>query len=137
MLKEHESYEENFECLKKTGCLMIKKNSEEIKEEENKDLKDQSFDNNIKKLLNCELKLKLNYYKANESINFMIEDIIKQYGENPIKSACGEINGNKVYALIIDNKIVSPIGWIEKETGNISDKIDYELIDFRKIKIEK
>lgn len=135
LLKYYSSYDENFKCLELSGCLMsIKKdNDDEEKNYQNIEI------NEIKKLLDCKLKLDLEYYKANESINYIIEDLTKKYGKEPEKIICGEIGSNKVWALMLNSQIVSPIGWIEKiikqqDNENI---IDYNLIDFRKIKIEK
>ena len=109
----------------------------------------------IKKVLECKLKLDFTYFKPYESINYIIEDLTNKYGKNPEKITCGEINGKKINALMINNEIVSPIGWIEKNfepdtfpseesyqdfISNNNDyltMIDYELVDFRKIKIEK
>lgn len=140
----HNSYMDNFECLKKTGCLMINNKSKDNMIESNIQSNLELYQNNlienneIKKVLASELKINCEYLKTNESINFIIEDIIRKYGKNPEKIACGEINGNKVNALMINNQIVSPIGWIENE--NIMDSNNekvYELIDFRNIKVEK
>lgn len=167
LLNYHSTYEENFECLKKTGCLMAKKSDNINKEEEEKISQIEGVDE-VKQLLESKLKLDLTLYKPIESINYIIEDLTKKYGKKPDQITCGEINGNKVYALSIDNEIISPIGWIEKtisitnqlkleldnelEPTNLPNpnnlmndlinsnnklSIDYELIDFRKIKLEK
>lgn len=140
LLLVHSGYEENFECLKKTGCLMAKKNTSLNKVDE----KILNYDEiNQKKILECELKLDFTYYKPSESINCMIENLTIQYGTKPEKIVCGEINGNKVFALWLNKKIISPIGWIEKYNNiktesdeNIQENLDYELIDFRNIKVE-
>ena len=149
LLLTHPNYEENFDCLKKTGCLMVKKtnldNCDETNEN-NKTDKTNSDDNEIKKVLNCELKLDFAFYKPMESINFIIGDLIKQYGTEPEQVICGEINGNKVYALMIKGQICSPIGWIKKQSNEKVIELDendkdlnmtIELIDFRTIKLEK
>jgi hypothetical protein len=166
LLLTHSNYEENFECLKKTGCFMVKKVDPILEIEEN--LSSVKGVNEVKKVLNCELKLDFTFFKPVESINFIIEDLTKQYGKEPEKIICGEANGSKVYALMIDGQIVSPIGWMEKQmklkqdldlepninlekktTGidvnnehnkiTVNNKIEYEyeLIDFRTIKLEK
>jgi hypothetical protein len=152
LLMYHTTYEENYEYLKKTGCLVEKK-KEKNKEEEEKISQVKGI-NEVKKLLDCSLKLDLEYYKSIESINYIIEDLTKIHGKKPEKIICGEINENKVYALSLNNEIISPIGWIEKplyqskiinivnEQNYDSKKekendIEYELIDFRKIKMEK
>jgi hypothetical protein len=148
----HSSYEENFECLKNSGCLMAKNTSVDSNLNINKNnIEDYE---KIKKLLECKLKLDFTYFKPYESINFIIEDLTNKYQKTPEKIICGEINGKKIYALMINNEIVSPIGWIEKKfesdtpnkesyqdfisnNNDNSTMIDYELIDFRKIKMEK
>ena len=165
LLSVHLGYEENFECLKKTGCLMVKKTDPILEVEEN--LSNTKGVNEVKKVLNSELKLDFTFFKPMESINFIIEDLTKQYSKEPEKVICGEANGNKVYALMIDGQIISPIGWMEKtsnkkiiEIENIDEKnllenikqtininsnieveveveVELELIDFRTIKIEK
>ena len=152
LLTIHSNYEENFECLKKTGCFMVKKVDPILEVEEN--LSNTKGVSEVKKVLNCELKLDFTFFKPMESINFIIEDITKQYGKEPEKIICGEANGCKVYALMVDGQIISPIGWMKKTFNNklventtentdvISNsnpnvEIDYELIDFRTIKIEK
>lgn len=135
LLKHHTSYEENFECLKKTGCIMaIKK--ETTKEEEEKISQTQGVEE-VKKLLGCELKLVLEMYKPMDSINYIISDLVNKYGREPEKVICGEIGINKVWSLMLDGQIISPIGWMEKHTNKEINPLDYELIDFRKLKIEK
>lgn len=141
LLKHHTSYEENFECLSKTGCLMAIK-QETTKEDEEKISQTQGVEE-VKKLLGCELKLDLELYKPMDSINYIISDLVSKYGREPEKVICGEVGTKKVWALMLDGQIISPIGWMEKNTNqenqeNQEEKlIDYELIDFRKIKIEK
>ena len=150
LLKHHTSYEENFECLKKTGCMMAIK-QDTIKEEEDKILKTQGV-LEVQKLLRCELKLDLEMYKPMDSINYIIKDLVNKYGREPEKVICGEVGNNKVWALMLDGEIISPIGWMEKKTNltnltnltneenqeNQEEKTNnYELIDFRNIKIEK
>ena len=143
LLKYHLSYKENYECLKNTGCFMSI-NKDKSQEEEEKILQTKGVEE-VKKILNCELKLELELFKPMDSINFIIEDIKCKYGKNPQKIICGEIVNDKVYALTIDEQIVSPIGWIEKkcvldninETNYINEKIECVLIDFRKIKMER
>jgi hypothetical protein len=143
LLKYHASWEDNYECLEKTGCLMALK-QETSKEEEN--IAQTKGVDEVKKLLECKLKLDLKYYSVEESIDFIIEDLTNKYGKNPEKIICGEIETNKVWALMVDGRIVSPIGWMEKiinqdnqdnqETTKVQ-SINYELIDFRKIKMER
>ena len=137
LLKNHTSYEENYECLKKTGCMMAIK-QDTTKEEEEKISKTQGVQE-IQKLLRCELKLDLEMYKPMDSINYIINDLVNKYNREPEKVICGEIGTNKVWALMLDGQIISPIGWMEKyiNNENLEKTIDYELIDFRKIKIEK
>lgn len=149
LLKYHTTLEENYECLEKTGCLMALK-QEKFKEEEEQIAQTKGVEE-VQKILECTLKLDLEYYSVCESIDFIIGDLTNQYGKKPEKIICGEISTNKVWALMIDNQIVSPIGWMEKiinqedkqeENNEISSQtntnlIDYELIDFRKIKMEK
>lgn len=145
LLKYHQNWEENFECLEKTGCFMSIK-QDTSKEEEEK-ISHTKGVNEVKKLLECKLKLDFEYYNIRESIDFIINDLEIKYGKKPEKIICGEIETNKVWALMIDGQIVSPIGWIEKiinqkENGAIcpemtNSTIDYELVDFRKIKMER
>jgi hypothetical protein len=133
LLKHHLTYEDNFECLKKSGCLMTK-DKEEIKQQ----IKDV---NEISKLLECKLKLDLEFYHPYDSINYIIQDLKIKYDKEPEKIICGEIGTNKVWAIMLDGQIISPIGWIIKNKINtdLNDKknFEYELIDFRKIKIDK
>lgn len=151
LLKYHISWEDNYECLEFTGCLMVLK-QETSKEEEENIAQTKGVDE-VKKLLECKLKLDIEYYSVKESIDFIIDDLTKKYGKKPEKIICGEVEANKVWALMIDGQIVSPIGWMEKtinqDNQNNPDNqnnqeqiyninsIDYELIDFRKIKMEK
>lgn len=161
LLEFHSSYEENFKCLKKTGCLMAVKQDKLDKKEEEIITRTQGVEE-IKKVLECRLKLDFSFYKPMESINFIINDLTNRHGTRPEKIACGEVNGNKVWALILGGEIVSPIGWIEKfiseekkntkrETESDLDldivthgtqiesieSIEYELIDFRNVKMER
>jgi len=145
LLKYHTTWEDNYECLEKTGCLMALK-QETSKEEEENITQTKGVDE-VKKLLECKLKLDLKYYSVEESIDFIIEDLTNKYGKKPEKIICGEIETNKVWGLMVDGQIVSPIGWIEKiinqdnqnnqETTTQVQSIDYELIDFRKIERNK
>ena len=131
---ENMAYETNFEYLKKTGCLMtIKK---EIDSNEKENISKVNGVEEIKKVLSSELKLDFTIMKPIDSINVIIDDLNKNYGKKPEKIVCGEINENKVYALVLDGEIKSPIGWIEKNQKNDNLDIEYELIDFRTIKIE-
>jgi len=137
LLKYHICYEDNYDCLKNTGCFMsIKQTTSQ--EEEDKISQTKGVDE-VKKLLNCELKLDFELYKPMDSINYIIEDLTKKYGKEPEKIICGEIGSNKVWALMIDGQIISPIGWMEKNKEIIDDsnEIECELVDFRKIKIER
>jgi hypothetical protein len=113
LLLVHPNYEQNFECLKKTGCFMVKKTDPILEVEEN--LSNTKGVDQVKKVLDCELKLDFTYFKPMESIDFIINDLTKQYGKEPEKIICGEANGNKVYGLMISGQIVSPIGWMEKK----------------------
>ena len=149
LLVYHSSYEENFNCLKKTGCFMtIKQKLNALEEDKLTNMKSVI---EIKKVLDCKLKLDFTYLKSIESINFIIDDLINKYGKKPEEIACGEINGNKVYGLVLDGQIASPIGWVKKninksnlteleinlEESSKLEQIEYELIDFRNIKIQK
>lgn len=139
LLKHHISWEENYECLKNTGCFMAIKQNTSDKEEEQKILQTKGVDE-VKKLLNCELKLDFELYKSMDSINYIIGDLTNKYGKEPEKIICGEIGTNKVWALMIDGQIISPIGWIEKNkviVDNSDKQTECELVDFRKIKMEK
>ena len=141
LLKYHTTWEDNYECLQKTGCLVALK--QETSKEEQENIAQTKGVDEVKKLLECKLKLDLKYYSVEESINFIIEDLTNKSGKKPEKIICGEIETNKVWALMVDGQIVSPIGWIEKiinqdnqnnqETTTQVQSIDYELIDFRKI----
>jgi hypothetical protein len=126
LLSYHTSYEENFECLKNTGCLVnkdknfdIKKistvNKDEEKEEESK-------------ILACELKYDFIEISQIESLNIIIKDLIEKHGDEPKKMVCGKYGELDVYSLVVDGQIISPIGWIAHSPENI------ELIDFRTMK---
>ena len=135
LLTHHESYEKNLECLKLTGCL-VKNNDNIIIDKNtinNQTINDQTINNNenIKNIIEAKIKYNFEYYKPKESINLIIDDLIKKHNEEPKDIICGEINQKKVHALVINNNIVSPIGWIEIEND------DYELIDFRSISVKK
>lgn len=148
LLSLHSTYEENFECLKKTGCFMAIKQNNVNEEEQEKVSNTQGVDE-VKKILECKLKLDFTFFKPMESINFIIEDLAGKYGKKPEQIVCGEINGNKVFALMLNGEIASPIGWMEKKLNSdlaseqiqkeneTNYEIDYELVDFRNIKIEK
>ena len=149
---------ENFECLKKKGCFMALKKDELDKKEEEL-VSNTKGVNEVKQVLECKLKLDFTFFKPMESINYIIEDLANKYGTKPEKIACGEINGNKVWALMLGGEIASPIGWMEKKISFDMDKsntrseteseldtvthgseinsVDYELIDFKNIKIDK
>ena len=143
--KYHTTWEDNYECLKFTGCLMALK--QETSKEDDENIDQTKCVDEVKKLLECKLKLDLEYYTVKESIDFIINDLTNKYGKKPEKFICGEVEEKKVWALMIDGQIVSPIGWMEKIINqdnqeqiynvNSVDSIDYELIDFRKIKIER
>ncbi len=137
LLKHHVSYEDNYDCLKNTGCFMSIK-QEKSQEEEEKILQTKGADE-VKKLLNCELKLDFELYRPMDSINYIIGDLTTKYGKEPEKVICGEIGTNKVWALMMDGQIISPIGWMEKniEMSTTNKEIECELVDFRKIKIER
>ena len=140
LLQIHNSYEDNYDCLKKAGCFKVKK--VEPKQEIKEKLDSIKGITDSQKVINCELKLDFTFYKPIESINYIIEDLTNQYKKIPEKIICGEFNENKVYGLMIDGQIISPIGWMEKTNNNILNsnqqiEKDYELIDFRTIKIEK
>jgi hypothetical protein len=117
ILKYHLSYEDNFECLLKTGFITS------VNNDTNKLLEDA----NENKILNNKLKYNFTLIDNKTSINVIIEDIIKNYKTEPEKLICGKLGEKDIYALTINNEIISPIGWIEHDE-------DYELIDFRKIK---
>ena len=138
LLKHHTTYEENFECLKKTGCFTSIK--QKTTHEETEKISQTKGIDEIKKILNCELKLDLEYYQPMDSINYIVEDLTQKYSKEPEKIICGEIGTNKVWALMMDGQIISPIGWMEKNTKEIindmNKQIEYELIDFRKIKLK-
>jgi hypothetical protein len=142
----HTTWEENFNCLKKTGCFMAIKQPTDVEDQEK--VSTIKGVNEVQKVLECRLKLDYILFKPIESINFIIEDLAKQYGKTPEKIICGQINESKVYALMLDGEIISPIGWMEKNsienteneinTENETNKeIEYELVDFRKIKMER
>lgn len=148
LLLYHSSYEENFECLARTGCFVVKYNNTNEYHEPNKPNEPSNTKSveseetiNIKKVLNCELKLDFTFFKPHESINYIIEDLTTKYGRIPDKVICGEFNNKKVHALMLDKEIISPIGWInnniefENENNNETEP-DYELVDFRTMKIQ-
>jgi len=117
----HLSYEDNFECLYKTGSY---NSTEDLQ-------KNFSYnsDNNPKENLILDSKLKYDFIRVNgkESINVIIQDLISKYNKEPEKTVCGKLGEEDIYSLTLDGQISSPIGWIEKDD-------DYQLIDFRMIK---
>lgn len=141
LLKHHVDYESNFKCLKKTGFLIKNVETKESNDKDeitkNKIVENIDDINDTKKILNCELKLDLKIFKPIESVELIIDNLTNKYGKKPEKIICGEIGINKIWGLMIDGQIVSPIGWFEKKTNDENMAIDYELIDFRNIKIEK
>ncbi len=124
LLTYHTSYEENFECLSKTGCLT--NNSKDL------DIKKLSWMDGEQdaesKILSCELKYNFVSVRPIDSLNTIIADLIERLGKEPKKMVCGKYGELNVYALVIEGEIVSPIGWIEHSVDNI------ELIDFRTMK---
>lgn len=140
LLKHHLSWEDNYNCLEFAGCLMTIEH-ETNKEEDNKTVQIQGADE-IKKILDCKLKLDLEYYTVEESIDFIINDLANKYGKKPEKNICGEVGTNKVWALMINGEIVSPIGWMEKQIDKNEQNeqneqnVQMELIDFRKVKMK-
>lgn len=121
----HLSYDENFECLDKTGCL----STESSNNEDWQKTFSYNSDNNPKENLILDSKLKYEFIRVNgkESINVIIQDLIIKYNKEPEKTVCGKLGEVDIYALTLDGQISSPIGWIEKDD-------DYQLIDFRMIK---
>lgn len=121
----HLSYDENFECLDKTGCL----STESSNNEDWQKTFSYNSDNNPKENLILDSKLKYEFIRVNgkESINVIIQDLIVKYNKEPEKTVCGKLGEVDIYALTLDGQISSPIGWIEKDD-------DYQLIDFRMIK---
>ena len=115
ILSYHSSYEENFDCLKKTGSLVSKQLLEQENKESDLTNTDKVLDE-IKKVPEAKVKLDISFYKPEESVNLLISTMTIQYGKTPEQILYGEINGNKVYALAINNQIISPIGWIKKES---------------------
>lgn len=124
LLTYHSSYEENFECLSKTGCLT--NNSKDF------DIKKISYidgeQDEESKILSCELKYNFMSVTPIDSLNTIIKDLVDKYGKEPQKMVCGKYGEQNVYTLVIEGEIVSPIGWIEHSSDNI------ELIDFRSMK---
>lgn len=117
------SYEENFNCLSKTGCFVdqnIVSNTENFTYS--------SLDNiNENKILRSEIKYDFVSVGGKESIEVIIEDLKKKYGKEPEKIVCGKLGDRDIYGLKLNGELSSPIGWIEIET-------EYQLIDFRMIK---
>ena len=125
LLKYHKTYEENFKCLKETGCLFKRNkeniNNQPIKENNVEVIKDDNY-----QIINCLKKYNFNIMDGKSSINTIIEELKTQYNKTPEKIICGKVNNFDVYGLIINDEIASPIGWFEKDS-------DYQLIDFRNI----
>ncbi len=124
LLTFHNSYEENFECLSRTGCLINKNLEVDIKETTISYNETDAY----KKILSCELKYDFVEVDKVQSLNIIIKDIIEKKGKEPQKVLYGKYGESNIYALVIDGQIVSPIGWIEYSENNI------ELIDFRTLK---
>lgn len=120
LLTHHKNYDENFTALKYTGCYVDKN----IKKEE--DINNMNW-----KICNSKIKLDFEKFNGKDSINALIEDVILNHKQNPEKVVCGTISGNNLYGLSLNNKLISPIGWVEFE-----DK-DYELVDFRTVKLNE
>lgn len=121
----HLSYEDNFNCLKQTGCLKVKKDHNLPATQGYADI---ANDPNSQ-ILNSERKFDMIKYDGKTSINIIIEDLIQTMQQEPEKKICGEFDNKKVYGLVIDNKMASPIGWID-----YGDDVDFDLIDFRTLK---
>ncbi len=130
LLTYHTSYEENFECLSRTGCLTnIDRDFDINKISENtNNSRSDSDSNNEKQIANSELKYEFVSMSTIDSLNIIIKDLMKKYNEEPQKMVCGKYGESDVYALVINGEIISPIGWIQYAPDNI------ELIDFRSMK---
>ena len=130
----HLSYEENLECLGKTGCYITSElvdnqaNQDKVVFDLEKNFSYHSNDNpNENLILNSKLKYDFVQVNGKESINVIIQDLITKYNKEPTTIVCGKLGEYDLYALTLDGQISSPIGWIEDEN-------DYKLIDFRSIK---
>lgn len=122
----HLSYDENFDCLSRTGCYISSELTEAIDWQKNFSY---HSSNNPNENLILDSKLKYDFIQVNgkESINVIIQDLISKYNKEPVKTVCGKLGDQDVYALTFDGQISSPIGWVEYDD-------DYKLIDFRMMK---
>ncbi len=127
LLTYHSSYEENFECLKNTGCLT----NTDIDFDISKISHTNSDNESEKKIITCELKYDFVQLSSIESLNLIIGELKDKHGQDPQKMVCGKFGESNVYALVIGGVIVSPIGWIEHDETN---KESIEIIDFRNLK---
>ena len=119
----HTSYEDNYECLSKTGCYIDSKIADNIDNFSYNSL-DNSNENLILKSL-C--KYDFVTVSGKESIDVIIQDLTTKYNKIPEKVPCGKLADKDIYALVLDGEIASPIGWVEHEDT-------FQLIDFRTIK---
>jgi hypothetical protein len=123
----HTSYEDNYECLSKTGCYVDSKIAENVDNFSYNSLEN-SNENLILKSL-C--KYDFVTVSGKESIDVIIQDLTTKYGKIPNKVPCGKLADKDIYALVLDGEIASPIGWVEVEVEN---EDIFQLIDFRTIK---
>ena len=119
----HTTYEDNFECLSKTGCFVDAKIADNIDNFSYNSLEN-SNENQILKSL---LKYDFVSVSGKESIDVIIQDLSNKYGKIPEKIICGKLADKDVYGLVLNGEIASPIGWVEHEDI-------FQLIDFRMIK---
>jgi len=119
----HTSYEDNFECLSKTGCYVDSKLVDNVDNFSYNSLEN----SNENLILKSILKYDFVTVSGKESIDVIIQDLTIKYGKTPNKTICGKLAEKDIYALVLDGEIASPIGWVEHEDT-------FQLIDFRTIK---
>ena len=119
----HTSYEDNFECLSKTGCYVDSTIANNVDNFSYNSLEN----SNENLILKSICKYDFVTVSGKESIDVIIQDLTTKYSKIPEKFACGKLADKDIYALVLDGEIASPIGWVEHEDT-------FQLIDFRTIK---
>jgi hypothetical protein len=116
ILKQHESYEENFNALKYSGHI-ASDDENYIKETEVS-----------KKLMKNEILLEFKSLTAKESIETMSNDILYLTGQKPTIHIVGKYDSESPIMAFKNDKgeLQSHIGWIIRKVNN---ELTYDLID--------
>ncbi len=114
VIKEWGTYKKSFKKLKYTGSTILNKSRiSEIKgsvhftDQTKKDLDDISYNRKIAVVTNIEPKI---------FIADMIEKLTEKYGQKPDKYIydTAEVDGSPIYGFMINNKLVSEYGYIQR-----------------------